>query len=111
MGPRNGVVGDQSFGTDIPQTVPQDDLLAELKKKAKFSKTAEWKWQKSYLEQKIATLQHHLPGGQDISQVDPKVVGPMWIANSLIIREFENLISLYENAAEQIKQADAAARR
>lgn len=105
MGPQNGIVGDTNFGTDLPQTSTPEDAMVEIAKAAKFSKTAEFKELKDYLQGRIAFYQANLPGGQPVAQVDPTVVGPMWIASDVIVREFHAIINVYEQAAQTIKDA------
>lgn len=104
MGPQNAVVGDDSFGTDIPQTqVPEEDL-AEVRNAAKFSKSKEFKKLKTLLEAKIKYYQNNLPGGQPAEQVDPTVAANMWPASVVIVREFQAIIDAYEQAAEYVDE-------
>lgn len=109
MGPANGIIGGNDFGMDMPETQAPEDAMAEITKAAKFSKTAEFKELKAYLEARIQYFQANLPGGQPVSQVDPNVVGPMWVAADTVIREFQAVINVYESAAQQVK--DESARR
>lgn len=104
-GPQNAIMGDDSFGTNMPQTQIPEDAMDEIVKTAKFSKTAEFKELKKHLEGRIGFYRSNLPGGQPVGQVDPAVVGPMWIACDTIIREFQGIIDVYESAAQTLKDA------
>lgn len=106
MGPgaQNGIVGDEgNYGTDLPVSQSDDEAWNELQKTAKFSKTAEFKELKAHFKRRIAFYKKNLPGGQPVKDVDPAVVGPMWIAANTIIDEFEAVISVYEQAAQAVK--------
>ena len=107
MNTPNGIVGDNN-PFEIPRTEMPDELFEEMKKKAKFSKTEEFKLLKRHIEGRIDFFQKNLPGGQPIGGVDPKVLGPMWVASDTIIKELMAIVGFYENAAEQVKQANAA---
>jgi hypothetical protein len=111
MGPQNAIIGPDSFGLDIPQTEQNDEDLARLKKAARFSRSAEFKALKEHLEGRIEFYKHNLPGGQPVSDIDPTVVGPMWIAADTIIRECEAIIAAYEQAAQAIKDDESAKRQ
>lgn len=109
MGPQNAVVGNDSYGTEMPQTQTPENAMAEISKAAKFSKTREFQELKDYLQAKIKFYQSNLPGGTPIVHVDPAIVGSSWTAADTIVREFQAIIDVYENAAQQLK--DESARR
>lgn len=102
MEPNNGIIGD-SFGTDLPQAVLPEQDLNEEKKKARFSKSAEFKRLKAQIEERIKFYQTYLPDGRPIGTMDPKELGTMWVASNLVIAEFKAIIDEYELAAEAVK--------
>lgn len=100
MGAQNGIIGDD-FGIDLPQTqVPEQDLTVE-KNMAKFSKTAEFKKLKSYLNERIAYYQTHLPGGKVVGEDMPTPED--WVVANAIIAEFKSVLVLYEAAGEAVE--------
>lgn len=109
MGPQNAIMGDDSYGTQIPKTESNPRDLAEMQKAAKFSRTAEFKALKEHLEGRIVYYQQYLPGGQDPRLVDPATLGPMWIAANVVVGEMRAIIEAYEMAAETMK--DEASKR
>jgi hypothetical protein len=98
-------MGNDAFGTNLPQTRTPEDAYVEITKAAKFSRTQEFKELKKYLEARIEYYQTNLPGGTPIVHVDPAITGAMWVANDVIIREFKAVIEAYEGAAQQLKDA------
>lgn len=113
MGPKNGIIGeDANYGTDLPVTgVDPDEQDAEMIKTAKFSKTAEYQTLKKYLESRMDFYRVYMPDGTPVvaSKLTPAEKGQMWIAANVIIGEFKAILDVYDNAAEQVK--DAATRR
>lgn len=114
MGSQNVIMGDDtSFGTDMPQTRTPEAAFAELLKSAKFSKTAEFKELKKYLEQKIEFYKAYLPDGRPVGTIPLPFdeMAKMWIAANVIIGEFQAIIGVYEGAAQQVKDATAKQKR
>lgn len=114
MGPQNGIMGeDSNFGTDIPETTAIDEsVMNELRKTAKFSRTAEFKELKSYLEGRIGFYKDYLPNGNPI--IGEKAVselGYFWVAANVIIGELQNIIGVYEQAAQQVKDESTRRKR
>ena len=108
-GPDNGIIGNQGFPTDLPQTqVPEADLSRE-RSMAKFSKTEEFKALKAAVESRIDFYQKYMPGTPDtpIAHVPNEERGYMWLASSIIIDEFRSILSAYEQAADAVKNNDA----
>lgn len=105
-GATNGIVGDQAFGTELPQTqVPEQDLSRE-KNMAKFSQTDEFRILKEVMEQRISFYQNYMPGSADIkiTQLPNEERGYMWLASSVLIEEFRGIIAAYETAANAVKE-------
>lgn len=111
MSSQNGIIGDvDPFGVEMPQTQVDDSDLAEMQKTAKFSKTAEYKELKKYLEGRMDFYTVYLPNGNPVAgHPDPGNMGAMWIAANVIVGELKAIIGVYENAAQVVK--DAASRR
>lgn len=110
MGPQNAVVGNDSYGTDIPQTQVDNNAFDEIVKTAKFSKTDEYKQLKEHFEKRIGFYQQYLPDGSPIlGEKDMTKLGELWVAANVVIGEFKAVMDVYEGAAQQVK--DAASNR
>lgn len=109
-GPQHGIVGDEGFGLDIPQTdLPEQDL-SEERNMAKFSKTNEFKRLQEYARGRIEFYQTYLPDGRNvtaISGMSNEELVVFWKAANVVIGEFNALLSAYNNANEVVKAADA----
>ena len=104
-GPSNAVVGELDEPMRLPETNVPQDVLAEETKLAKYSRTAEFKRLKEFLENRIKFFQTFLPDGTPVEAVkmgSTEMVAH-WIAANVIIREFNNVLGEYERAAEVVK--------
>lgn len=102
MSSQNAIIG-EAYGTELPETVvEQADLTDELKM-ARFSKSAEFKRLKDYLEQRIEFYQTSLPTGEVVS--DPVKAGQNWVVANAIIMEFKSVLQAYENAKTVVEDA------
>lgn len=106
-GPSNAVVGDDAFGTQLPQSeVPQEDLTRE-RQMAAFSKSDEFQALKSVLEAKIKFYQGYLPGANGLSlsiqDLPNDERGWRWLAADTIINEFSSVLAAYEQANEAVR--------
>lgn len=100
-GPQHGIIGDENFGTDLPETqVPERDLTSE-KNAAKFSRTKEFQVLKEHLESRIEYYQKYLPNGRPLEEDAPSPED--WRVANRIIGEFNAVITAYEQAAEVVK--------
>lgn len=107
-GPQNAVIGDDAFGTEIPQTTVDDSQeLAEVRRQAKFLQTDDYKELKSYLQSRIDFYQKYMPDGEPVIKKDAKDLGPNWLAANIVVGEFNALIRAYEQAAETVKELSA----
>lgn len=104
-GPQNGIVGND-YGIDIPETEYTDDQLVDVKKMAKFTRTAEYARQNAWAEAKIKFYQQYLPNGQDISTVAPETRDAYWVAANEIIKLLNEFLTSYESSAEEIKKLE-----
>lgn len=108
-GPQNAVVGNDSFGTDIPQTNTPDPQMEGLSKAAKFSKTAEFKELKEHFVNRMNFYASYMPDGKPIITEDMSMseLGYHWIIANTIIGEFQAVLDVYEGAAQTIKEQNA----
>lgn len=104
MGPQNAIMGND-YGTDLPQTQVDDQGLALEKNMAKFSKTKEFKKLKEHLEQRIDYYQMFLPGGVPPENVPDEERGKYWAVSSIVIGEFQAVITAYEQAGQTVDNA------
>lgn len=105
----SGVVGDRDEPTVLPVTDVPVQELEEEKKLAKYSRTAEFRRLKEFMEARVKFYQRFLPSGEMV-ELDPKgnlqVAPPRqdltahWMAACIVIKEFENILAEYERAAE-----------
>ncbi len=102
-GAQNGIVGDYS-SVDLPEVTPDDSFLNEEKKKAKYSRSAEFKQIKEYCEAKIGFYQTYLPNGAEVGlEVAPTTED--WRVANRLIAEFKGLMNIYQTAADAVKDA------
>jgi hypothetical protein len=95
----NAIIGDD-YGTSLPETIVNEDVLMEERKLAKFSKTAEFKRLKDHLESRIAFYQEYLPSGKPI--LGESVTGEDWRIANAVITEFRAVLGAYEQAKEAV---------
>lgn len=113
-GPQNGLLGDSGMEIDIPQMAPEDDAsFEELKKTAKFSRTAEFKELKTYLQTRMDFYKTYLPDGRAVggAPLDFVEMGQMWVSSNVIIGEMQMIIDAYESAAKAVKDATTERKR
>lgn len=103
MGPNNGLVGD-SMGIDLPAMQPDDNLLVEEKKMAKYSKTAEFKRIQQHCEERIAFYQKYLPNGAEVA-LEVRPTPEDWAVANRVIGELKLLINMYEVATDAVTEA------
>jgi hypothetical protein len=117
-GAQNAIT-DDNFGTELPVTQIDDALLINERNMAKFSKTKEYRALKEYMEARIEFFQTYLPDGNSINgglsakgeqvpHLDNKTIATYWRAANIVIGEFKSVLQAYEQAAEAVKNADAA---
>lgn len=102
-GPQNGIVGND-YGIDLPESEYTNEQIDEVKKMAKFTRTAEYARQKTWAEAKIKFYQNYLPSGKPLSSVEPDKMAAHWIAANEIIAVLTEFINSYETSAEEIKE-------
>lgn len=102
-GPVHGIVGND-YGIDIPETEYTDEQLAEVRKMAKFTRTAEYARQKDWAEAKIQFYQKYLPNGKPVSEAEAKEKAEHWVAANEIIGLLNEFMRSYESSAEEIAE-------
>lgn len=102
-GPKNAIIGEESF-SELPKTVvPEQDLTAE-RNAAKFSRTKEFKLLKEHLESRIAFYQGSFPDGRAVNN-GRMPTGEEWAVANAIVGELKAIIAAYENAQEVVENA------
>lgn len=102
MGPQNGLLGDAQ-GIDLPQMQVDKNFLTEEKKMAKYSRSAEFKRIEQWCAEKIAYHQSFLPGNVPISQISEEERGKYWAVADLVITDLTELMNIFDNANEAVK--------
>lgn len=101
MQPSNGIIGDES-GTELPQAPVDETALGELRAKAKYSRSKEYKELRAKAQERIDFYKTTLPAGY--ADADSQKKAEMWGFANLMVAEFEQLFSEHENAAELLKE-------
>lgn len=108
---QHGIIGNQELENILnPDVTPpgiEEEVLVEERKMARFSKTAEFKRLKGYIEAKITYYQTFLPDGRVVGTAAPTTkvpTGEEWVIANTIISEFNALLNEYENASEAIRE-------
>jgi len=104
----NGIMGEDP-AYDLPEyQAENDEALAEYAKKARFSRTTEFKELKTKLESRIEYYRQYQPGPQgssiNLNDMTNDERGWRVLASSLIIEEFMAVIASYELAYETVKE-------
>ena len=105
-GPQNAIVGELDEPTSIPETIISDEELQEELKMAKYSKSAEFKRLKEYMEARIQFFSQYFPNGTPIDQIPKEERDGYWVAATIITREFQNVIDSYDRAKEVVNNAN-----
>lgn len=102
---QNGIIGDDSYGIDLPETQVDEQTINEQQAAARFSKTKEYKALKEHLQSRMKFYQTYLPDGRPaVSETDLEKQKHMWTIANTIIGEFQAVIDAYEQAAEYAKE-------
>lgn len=102
-GPQNAVMGDDSFGTELPQTVVPEEALNTETNMAKFSQSKEYQVLKAHIDSRIEYYQSFLPGNIAPEGVTDNERGKYWAIANILIGEFRAITSSYEQAASIVK--------
>lgn len=102
MQPNNVIIGDEDTGINLPQAQPDERDLAEEKKMAKYSKTAEFKRIQDHFKERTEFYQKYLPDGRPIATIAGQDLEIYWKVANLVIAEFDGVINLFENAQKVV---------
>lgn len=100
MEPDNILLGDAT-GTDLPQKPVDETALNEVKTKAKYSRSKEYKELKAKADERIIFYQRFLPGNIPPEMVTDAERAKYWAIANIVIAELQQLFGEY-GAAEQI---------
>ena len=103
MDSQNQVMGD-SMGIDLPQKPVDETAINELKHKAKYSRSTEFKELRAKAQAKIEFYQRYLPSGQPIGMATPEEMKGKWELANLIIAELQQLFDEHDNAEAILKE-------
>lgn len=92
----NGLIGD-TYGTDLPQMQVDEQTLVDERKRAKFSRTAEYQRLKEHCEERITFYQTCLPNGAEVG-LDVAPSTEDWRVANRVIGELKLIINMYETA-------------
>lgn len=99
---QNGIIGDE-LGIDLPQKPLDETIVNEIKHKAKYSRSTEYKELRQKAQARIDFYQRFLPNGTPLGAEDRKSIEGKWEVANLLIAELLNLFDEYENAEENLK--------
>ncbi len=102
MQPSNGIIGD-TYGTDLPQMQVDEATLVDERKRAKFTRTAEFQRIKEHCEERISFYQTCLPNGAEIG-LDVAPSTEDWRVANRVIGELKLLMNMYETAKEAVDE-------
>ena len=98
-----GLVGDLN-STELPQKPEDEEVLGELRRKAKYSRSKEFAELKAHMELRVAYYQSFLPGNVPAEAITEEERGKYWAVANLVIAELRQVIDGYESANEQVKE-------
>ena len=93
--------------TVLPVSKVDEKFNEEEKAMASLVSRPEWKRFKDQLLSRIEFHKSYLPGGTPIEQVPIEELGARWIAASIVIKELEGIISVYEQIATAVRQSES----
>jgi hypothetical protein len=104
-GAQNAVTGDE-FGMDVPETLVDTPQLDEEARKAKYSKTKEFKEIRKYWEDRREFFKTYTPSGAEIRfQIPNEDIAQQWVLANNMITEIDCFLSQYSNAADALRNA------
>jgi len=106
MDPDNGIMGDMDGGISLPVAQTDEEALEELKRKAKVSKSREFKNLKANMRERMDFYSQFLPGGTSVLEMTNEERGKYWAIANVIIMEFQAVISEYDGSVDLLKDLD-----
>lgn len=101
----NGIIGDQT-GYELPKQPTNEEFISELKKKARFSKSQEFKELRQNMQQRIDFYSQFLPGGASIHDMTNEERGKYWAVADLVTKELQAVIEAYDGSVKLLKEID-----
>ena len=105
MNPDNAIIGDMT-SVELPQAAPNEDYVNELRKKARYSKSKEFKELRELMELRIDYYKQYVPDGRPVSTVPSEELRDWWKLANIVIAELSAVISAYDGAVELLKDYD-----
>ncbi len=103
MQPNNGIIGDES-GIELPQAPVDETAINELRAKAKYSRSKEYKELREKAQIRIDFYKTFLPDGRPIATANKVERAEAWGFANLLIAEFEQLFGENDNAEQLLKE-------
>lgn len=105
MASQHGIVGDDNFGTDLPQTTVNEDVLEpSVQRAADFARSGEYKRLKEAMESRIEYWQAYTPGADNpvmYRDLNNDERGWRSLVADVLISEFRSIFAAYEQAIEE----------
>ena len=96
----NAIMGDDNFGTDLPQSKIDESEMVEVHAMANYAKGKEFQRIKAFLETRMDYYTQFLPDGRDVRTLRPQEAMEMWPICNAIIGELKYILGTYEAAKE-----------
>lgn len=103
MQPNYGIIGDNT-GVDLPQMPADDSAEKELRQKAKYSRSKEYKELRQKAQTRIEFYQKFLPDGRLIGTTPPADLQRKWELANLLIAEIEQLFGETDQAEAILRE-------
>lgn len=105
----NMMMGDMSQMTSLPEKPQeqQEAAVAEIKRKAKYSRSKEFQDLRLMMESRIEFYKQFLPDGTPIALGTESQVARNWPIANIVIAELSQVIEMYDNAETEVKAIEA----
>jgi hypothetical protein len=104
MDSNNAVIGDSPI-VDLPQSQPNTEEIDNLRQRARFSKTKEFRELREAMDERIEFYSNFLPDGRLVATSD-KLAVQNWRLANIVIAELQAVKSAYDGSVELIKELD-----
>lgn len=99
----NGLI-DEMGGIDLPQKPVDETAIKELKSKAKYSQSKEFRELRAKADARVEFYQKFLPDGRPIGTANRADMERKWENANLIIAEINGLFDEFDNAEQILKE-------
>ena len=102
-------MGDMNSMTSLPQAPAekQQEAAAQVKRKAKYSRSKEFQELKGMMENRIEFYKAFLPNGTPAALASKAELEQNWPVANIVIAELQQVIDMYQNAEEELKAIDS----